>query len=191
MNCPEFTQERNMITLEPQDLLRIFERNALFDLRPSMRRSRPSRYIRGSGLFSPYDVTPLLISESKDTSAQSHWKNLKSTARDAVARVRRGVKNKEKTPKYDTLLEEAESYETDESDDATGYDYSKDTNPLTDQKSTALTCSICQQVFSTKGHLGRHTQSIHSLTKFKCDACKRTFSRVDSLNVHRRKCGKQ
>jgi uncharacterized Zn-finger protein len=52
------------------------------------------------------------------------------------------------------------------------------------QKET-FSCSTCQQQFSNKGHLTRHTQSVHSMLKFKCDACKHSFSRSDGLKAHK------
>jgi uncharacterized Zn-finger protein len=188
MHCPEFTREGNMITIDPQDLLRMFGNAQLSDPRPSRRGTWPRSYVRGSGLFSSFSVTPLLMNESKDASAPGHWKNLKSSVHNAVA----CAKNKVKTPKYDPLMEEDSSgtHETDESDDdATENDYSKDTKPLkTDQKSIA--CSVCQREFANSCNLARHTKSVHSLIKHDCRDCGRSFARSDGLRVHMKICKK-
>jgi uncharacterized Zn-finger protein len=184
MNHPEFTPEGNTLNIEPQDLLPAM----LSEHRTYIRGAGTPRFIRGSGLFKSFDATPLLKNERK-----SPWNNLKSSARNAVVRVGQSVKNKipVKTPKYDALIEEAESYETDESDDATVNDYSKDTEPLkTEQKSTAIACSVCQKEFANSCNLARHTKSVHSLIKFDCRDCGRSFARSDGLRVHMKICKK-
>jgi uncharacterized Zn-finger protein len=186
MYQPKFSPEGSMITIEPQDLQLMFEKAQLSDPQPSMRGTWPRSHVRGSGLFSSFSGTPLLMNESKDAPGKKPWNNLKSSVHNAVA----SVKNKVKTPKYDSLMEEdsSEDYETgDDTDGATENDYSQDTKPLNPAKKS-IACSICQQDFANSFNLARHTKSIHSSIKFKCNACKRLFSRADVLKAHENIC---
>jgi hypothetical protein len=218
MYHPEFTREGNMITLEPQDLLPIFERAQLSGPRQPMRGSWSPRFTRGSGLFSPYDVTPLLTNESKEASAQgkTHWSNLKSSTQRTASKVGRAVKNKisRKNPKYDTLLESDsnESHETNESiaSDSSDEEISdnitegnkmiskqiqKPTHSRdiiepepTTSKKPLLSCSKCEKQFTVKGNLTRHMSSVHETNNWKCSKCSKTFSRSDKLKIHIKSC---
>jgi uncharacterized Zn-finger protein len=68
--------------------------------------------------------------------------------------------------------------------------YAKDDFDKGDTKKESISCYICKKLFSTKGSLTRHTRSIHSLIKFKCDDCDHTFSRPDALKAHKCKVSK-
>jgi hypothetical protein len=181
MRVTEFTPEGKMLNLETQDFLPIFAKETRL---PESRSN-----VRGAGLFTSNDVLPLL-----KTNQQTPWSNLKSSTRNIVSKAGQSVKNKvlRKNVRYETLVEE-DSTEPSESETESEKDYSLDPKTakiIQKPKNTETVCSICQQEFTTKGHLARHASSIHSLIKFKCDACERSYSRQDSLSVHRRKCGK-
>jgi hypothetical protein len=50
--------------------------------------------------------------------------------------------------------------------------------------SRSLSCSRCEQQFSTKSSMVRHTLSQHSRRKFECPACGRPFARLDGMKLH-------
>jgi hypothetical protein len=214
MYHPKFTQEGSMITIEPQDLLQMFEKAQLSDPQPSMRGTWPRSHVRGSGLFSSFGGTPLLMNESKDAPGKKHWNNLKSSAQKTVSKVGQTVKNKitRKNPKYDALLESdsSESHVTDESiasdrsDEEISDNITDDNEMLSKQiqkpthsgniikpkttKNTLLSCSKCEKQFTVKGNLTRHMSSVHESNKWECSKCSKSFSRSDKLKIHIRSC---
>jgi hypothetical protein len=203
MNHPEFSPERTMITIDPQDLLRMFEKAQLSDPQPSMRGTRPRSYVRGSGLFSSFRGTPLLMNESKDASAPGHWKNLKSSVHNAVA----SAKNKVKKPKYNTLMEEdsPESHETDESDELSdGNDIGEENEAFRESEDSANNLELPNQDAEpvnkrkkrstarrvvNKQVKPHHSESIVqkelvTTGSFSCDVCSKGFYNQSSLTRH-------
>jgi uncharacterized Zn-finger protein len=182
MRVTEFTPEGKMVDLETQDFLPIY---AMETRLPESRSN-----VRGAGLFTSNDVLPLL-----KTNQQTPWSNLKSSTRNIMSKAGQSAKNKvlRKNVRYETLVEE-DSTEPSENETESEKDYSLDTKPLKivqKPKNTEIVCSICQQEFANSFNLERHTRSIHSLIKFKCDACGHLFSREDVLKSHENICKKK
>ena len=49
----------------------------------------------------------------------------------------------------------------------------------------ALACKTCGKVFTTKGNLKKHVQTVHLGKKnFKCDTCGKAFGEAGNLNRH-------
>jgi hypothetical protein len=190
MNHPEFSPEGTMINLKPQDFLHAMD--GLSEHRTYIRGAGTPRFIRGSGLFKSIDVTPLLISESKETSAPGHWNNFKSSARNAVSRVGQSVKNKVKTPKYDTLEEEdsSETHETDESNefseenDMDEESSNQDSEPVNKRKKRSTVHHVAnKQVKPLHSESGVQKELV-TTGSFSCDICNREFSARTSLTRH-------
>ena len=54
-----------------------------------------------------------------------------------------------------------------------------------EQGKKAFKCDICDQSFSQKGNLTKHTASVHDSKKsFKCDICDHNFSEKANLKIH-------
>lgn len=48
-----------------------------------------------------------------------------------------------------------------------------------------MKCSVCDKLFSTKGNLTRHMNTVHSTKRYSCHMCIKSFNREDYVKIHK------
>lgn len=60
------------------------------------------------------------------------------------------------------------------------------TETIEKRHATATQCEVCGKMLSCYGNLVKHMKLHTGERPYSCDTCKRTFSRAEHLNIHKR-----